>query len=266
MIINLPSTFLNNIPLLTAFIDDEISLSSNDDNLINLCYSQINIYENDENKIGSFNDNIAKKNKNENEMKIEKPIFEIKLGKKKRGKEAKRINKKVHGAGDRDNVISKIQTHFLNFVINFLNDCVNKFFKNKRINFKKFNHADKSNSTYKHVNTLKNCTINNLLELLKISDKYTRFDEDFNKKNKEKLIQFDWFQKLFEMKYTTLFTYYFNDNKPLNEIILFEKKIILTSKTKSFYDLTEKNKEYKNEFIELAKRFFNYDEEETGEE
>ena len=125
---------------------------------------------------------------------------------------------------------------------------------------------DKSNSTYKHVNTLKNCTINNLLELLKISDKYTRFDENFNKKNKEKLIQNSWFQKLFEMKYTTLFNYYFNDNKPLNEMILFEKKIILSSKTKLFYDLTEKNKEYKNEFIELAKKFFNYDEEETGEE
>ena len=125
---------------------------------------------------------------------------------------------------------------------------------------------NKSNSTYEHVNTLKNCTINNLLELLKISDKYTRFDENFNKKNKEKLIQNSWFQKLFEMKYTTLFTYYFNKNKPLNEMILFEKKIILSSKTKSFYDLTEKNKEYKNEFIELAKRFFNYDEEETGEE
>ena len=125
---------------------------------------------------------------------------------------------------------------------------------------------NKSNSTYEHVNTLKNCTINNLLELLKISDKYTRFDENFNKKNKEKLIQNSWFQKLFEMKYTTLFTYYFNKNKPLNEMILFEKKIILSSKTKSFYDLTKKNKENKNEFIELAKRFFNYDEEETGEE
>ena len=168
MIINLPSTFLDNIPSVTAFIDDEISSSSNDDNLINLFYSQINIYENDENKIGSFNDNIAKENKNENEMKIEKPIFEIKLGKKKRGKEAKRINKKVHGAGDRDNIISKIQTHYLNFVINFLNDSIKEFYKNKRINFKKFNHADKSNSTYEHVNALKNCTINNLLENLKI--------------------------------------------------------------------------------------------------
>ena len=66
------------------------------------------------------------------------------------------------------------------------------------------------------------------------------------------------------MKYTTLFTYYFNDNKPLNEMFLFEKKIILTSKTKSFYDLTEKNKEYKKEFIELAQKFCSNDEEETG--
>ena len=72
--------------------------------------------------------------------------------------------------------------------------------------------------------------------------------------------------KILILKYTTLFTYYFNKNKPLNEMILFEKKIILSSKTKSFYDLTKKNKENKNEFIELAKRFFNYDEEETGEE
>ena len=74
---------------------------------------------------------------NENKMKIEKPIFETKLGKKKRGKKAKRINKKVHGAGDRDNIISKIQTHYLNFVINFLNDSIKEFYKNKRINFKK---------------------------------------------------------------------------------------------------------------------------------
>ena len=249
MFLQLPSTFLQKIPFYTPYIDDLISSSSNNDDLINF-------------KIYSFNDDIEIEN--ENKMKIEKPIFETKLGKKKRGKKAKRINKKVHGAGDRDNIISKIQTHYLNFVINFLNDSIKEFYKNKRINFKKFNHADKSNSTYEHVNALKNCTINNLLENLKISNKYKKFDEDFNKKNKEKLIQNSWFQKLFEMKYTTLFTYYFNDNKPLNEMFLFEKKIILTSKTKSFYDLTEKNKEYKKEFIELAQKFCSNDEEETG--
>ena len=262
MILHLPSTFLQKIPFYTPYIDYLISSSSNNDYLINFSSLQVDLYKNDENKIDPFNDDIEIEN--ENKMKIEKPIFETKLGKKKRGKKAKRINKKVHGAGDRDNIISKIQTHYLNFVINFLNDSIKEFYKNKRINFKKFNHADKSNSTYEHVNALKNCTINNLLENLKISNKYKKFDEDFNKKNKEKLIQNSWFQKLFEMKYTTLFTYYFNDNKPLNEMILFEKKIILSSKTKSFYDLTEKNKEYKKEFIELAQRFCSNDEEETG--
>ena len=72
-------------------------------------------------------------------MKSDKTDFKTKLGKNKRGKKSERINKKVHGAFDRDNILSKIQIHFLNFVIYFLNDCIHKFFKNKRINFKKFN-------------------------------------------------------------------------------------------------------------------------------
>ena len=166
MILHLPSTFLQKIPFYTPYIDYLISSSSNNDDLINFSSLQVDLYKNDENKIDPFNDDIEIEN--ENKMKIEKPIFETKLGKKKRGKKAKRINKKVHGAGDRDNIISKIQTHYLNFVINFLNDSIKEFYKNKRINFKKFNHADKSNSTYEHVNALKNCTINNLLENLKI--------------------------------------------------------------------------------------------------
>lgn len=67
------------------------------------------------------------------------------------------------------------------------------------------------------------------------------------------------------MKYTTLFSYYCNNNQPLNEISLFDEKIIFSPKTKSFYALLEKNNEYKEEFIELAKRFFNNDDnEETG--
>ena len=135
MILQLPSTFLQKIPFYTPYIDDLISSSSNNDDLINFSSLQVDLYESDENKIDSFNDDIEIEN--ENKMKIEKPIFETKLGKKKRGKKAKRINKKVHGAGDRDNIISKIQTHYLNFVINFLNDSIKEFYKNKRINFKK---------------------------------------------------------------------------------------------------------------------------------
>jgi len=68
------------------------------------------------------------------------------------------------------------------------------------------------------------------------------------------------------MKYTTLFSYYCNNNQPLNEIFLFDEKIIFSPKTKSFYALLDKNNEYKEEFIELAKRFSNSDDEETRED
>ena len=264
MIIQLPPTFLLNVPLDNPFIDDEISSSSSESNWINFLFSQI--FEKDNNIIGSFNENIEMKHEIENKVKSDKPVFKTKLGKNKRGKKSEKINKKVHGACDRDNILSKIQIHFLNFVIYFLNDCIHKFFKNKRINLKKFNHADKSNSTNEHINTLKNYTINNLLEEMKISEKYTRFDKDFNKKIKDKLIQNPWFKKLLDMKYTTLFSYYCNNNQPLNEIFLFDEKIIFSPKTKSFYALLEKNNEYKEEFIELAKRFSNSNDEETRED
>ena len=265
MIIKLSPSFLKNAPLDNPFVDYEISSSSSESNWIIFPFSQIKITENDDNTTDSFNENTETKHEIENKVKSDKPVFKTKLGKNKRGKKSERINKKVHGACDRDNILSKIQIHFLNFVIYFLNDCIHKFFKNKRINLKKFNHADKSNSTNEHVNTLKNYTINNLLEVLKISEKYTRFDKDFNKKIKDKLIQNSWFRKLLDMKYTTLFSYYCNNNQPLNDIFLLDEKIIFSPKTTSFYALLEKNNEYKEEFIELAKRFFNNDDnEETG--
>ena len=36
------------------------------------------------------------------------------------------------------------------------------------------------------------------------------------------------------MKYTTLFSYYFNKNKPLNEMILFEKKLFCPQRQNLF--------------------------------
>ena len=158
MIIKLSPTFLVGAPLDASFVDEIMNFSSNDSSWISFPFSQINIFEKDNNIIGSFNKNIEMKHEIENKVKSDKPVFKTKLGKNKRGKKSERINKKVHGACDRDNILSKIQIHFLNFVIYFLNDCIHKFFKNKRINFKKFNHADKSNSTNEHINTFKNDT------------------------------------------------------------------------------------------------------------
>ena len=55
--------------------------------------------------------------------------------------------------------------------------------------------------------------------------------------------------------------FYYNEGRPLGKIHFKGKDIILSSKTKTFYDLIEKNKKLKMELIETVKRvyFYGYD-------
>ena len=65
-----------------------------------------------------------------------RPIFTIELIKKKRGPIKIKESKKVeHNEWSYDNITSKIQVHYLNFIISFLNDCVNSFFGKKEFIF-----------------------------------------------------------------------------------------------------------------------------------
>ena len=63
------------------------------------------------------------------------------------------------------------------------------------------------------------------------------------------------------MKYINLFIFYYNKEKPLKEIIFKDKKIILSRRTKTFYDLLVKNKKDKLDLIETARSvyFYGYD-------
>ena len=68
-------------------------------------------------------------------------IFRIESAKKKRGPKKHKITKKAeHTNCDRDNIISKIQIHYFNFIISFLNDCAPcSFLGEKRIKFLNIN-------------------------------------------------------------------------------------------------------------------------------
>ena len=59
----------------------------------------------------------------------------------------------------------------------------------------------------------------------------------------EALIEHPWFKDIFERKYLDLFLYYYNDEKPLKELIIFDKKIILSKNTNLFiiYYINKKN-------------------------
>ena len=52
---------------------------------------------------------------------------------KKRGRKPKKQNKRIHNALDQDNIIRKIQVHFLSFIIFFCNDLIQTIFPDLNI-------------------------------------------------------------------------------------------------------------------------------------
>ena len=190
-------------------------------------------------------------------LQIKKPIkknikFKIALLKKKRGKQSK-INpkKEIHTSTTCDNILRKIQTHFLNFLISFINDCVKLENKNKKIYFRKFNYDIKKKISREYLDEIKNLTIKNILETIDISKKYTRTKSNVNKENLSKFSSDSWFKKLFEMKFLELFEYYYNNAQPLKKVTLFGKTITFSEKTLPFNKLIENN-DNKEDFINIT--------------
>ena len=177
--------------------------------------------------------------------------------KKKRGPiKIKESKKAVHNDWSNDNITSKIQIHYLNFIISFLNDCVFSFFGKKKFIFKNIDYKEKSKVTKAHLEKMKHSTILDILKNIDISNKYKHYDKNINRVNMQALIKYSWFRKILEMKYLEIFLYYYNDEQPLKELILFDEKVILSEKTKSFYDLLQKNEQLKERIIYFCKLIY----------
>jgi len=114
------------------------------------------------------------------------------------------------------------------------------------------------------MNKMKNSTIKDLLETVKISKKYKQYNEDTNKKNLEALIKEPWFQQIFDMKFLDLFVYYYNNEQPLKEITLFGKKVIFKA-AKSFSALLQKNKKIEDKIVKYTKIIYFDDEMNSSE-
>jgi hypothetical protein len=92
---------------------------------------------------------------------------------------------------------------------------------------------------------------------MNISSKYKRCkDININRNNLKQLVQNPFFESLFKIKYLDLFSKYHNNKQPLKELFINDKKIILSNNTKTFSELLEKNKELKNDIIEVAEKFY----------
>ena len=193
-------------------------------------------------------------------------LFVSESGSKRRGRKVlystKSSKQKTHKADDWDNNIRKIQVHFLNFVLFYSNEIIYYHLKTKDLFFLKFSYPSKSNVNYDYVEKLKSYNIKELIENLDISPKYKRIkikkDENINKNKLNDLCKYDWFIKLIKTKFLELFKIYYNYKNPLREIFFNGKKITL-SKVNNFYALLQKNKDYEEKLIEVAKAvYLNY--------
>lgn len=116
----------------------------------------------------------------------------------------------------------------------------------------KFNYAEKSNRKNEYLAKMKSSTIKDLLLNIDISRKYKKFEKNINKKLVEKLDQFPFFQQVFKMNFLKLFYYYYNNKQPFEQkLLIFDQEIILSEKTKSFYNLLDKNQELEENIMNV---------------
>ena len=164
--------------------------------------------------------------------------------KRKRGryimKSKSNINRRIHDCNSVDNILRKVQVHFLSYIISFTNDLIKTFSPYQNLEFKNIDYRIKSNIGNDHVKKLKQKKIRDILQL-PISWKYLRIFRDTNKsifQEVSSLLPF--LNDYFNMTYLEVFNkFYIKSEKVIN----FEgKNIYLSEKTKVFSDLLEKNK------------------------
>ena len=202
----------------------------------------------------SANKNLFKSIKLEGKDKKENTsnIFHI-SEKQKRGRKSKNefFKKKTHDAFDYDNILRKIQVHFLTFIVAFANDLIGNFsFNNKELKFKNLSYNLKKIVKHSYVESLKNSKIGEILRF-KVSSKNKKSNEDVNIQTYEKICSlYPCLKDFFEMNYLELFNqYYFKSNK----VITFKgKNIALSKNTRVFSDLIEKNKKAAEKIQEVA--------------
>ena len=203
--------------------------------------------------------NIKKKS-NDDEFSSNRLQFlvERKYINKKRGRKAKEKSKKkiIHTNDKEDNLLIKIQIHFFNFIINFCNDCLKKENHQSKEFFQKINYENKRDVKFSYFSSLKKAKIKDLLKM-NISIKNKKYKNSYNRTLLEKIQSSSpSLSKLSEMNYLELFEIYYNKGNPLDKIVFENLNVNLSEKTKTFYNLIDKNKNLKKYLIDIAEKYY----------
>ena len=232
--------------------------------IFNKAYKEVFKNSNDEISLinpDSSNNNLIKPVETNISSVRTKTLFNVVKNRNRGRKRNINNTRRVHSADSTDNILNKIQTHFLNFIIIFINVIIKNIYHNKKRQFKKFNRNQKSTVNKDYLEEMKKSTIYDLLFNLDISEKYTRCEKNINQKYLKALSKDDWLINIFNMNFLDLFKVYYNDKQPLKEFLLTnkkyeEKKIIISNETESFYCLLEKEKTLKDNINKIVNKFY----------
>ena len=166
-------------------------------------------------------------------------------------------NDKIHDKFSTDNLLRKIQVHYLTFIVNFINIILKKLNYEQR--FFKLDYELKKNVNKKNFDSLKNKTIGEIL-CNKISIKYKKQNVNANFEIYDQIKDNEILKKILSENYIKLFKkIYYKSNKIINlREYGINEQIILTKPVKMFKDLLndnealDKNKEYQKNIIECA--------------
>lgn len=201
---------------------------------------------------------------------LEKNIKKEEVKKNEMGKKKKKTVYKKHDKMEKDNIVRKIQVHYFNFLINFINEVTQKIIIDETYRTKNaeeiihmkdflFNNIDykfKSNIKKNFMEEVENMKIKDIIspsydfcKLHNIINKNEQIMEKIELKNKSIL------NKILNQKYLYYFTEIYSKNK--RNLDLKEENesinLVLSNKTKMFDDLIIKNSDDKN-YISKMKR------------
>ena len=157
-------------------------------------------------------------------------------------KSSKTLLKKKHKSSSFDNILTKIQVHFTNFLINLINDIVKTEFPTIKVFFRNIDYQVKKKIDYNYLSCTFQKAIKHII-ITSLSTKYKKYESNFNQNLYNGLTEKSkWFKDFLEMKYINVFNlFYYNKEKALKTAYIKGKAITISPKTKSFSYLLKKN-------------------------
>lgn len=166
---------------------------------------------------------------------------------RRRGRKTTRKNRRVHRATDDDNLLRKIQVHFLSFCVTFSNDVILSIFpKKKEYLFKGLDYQLKKNVNLKYISFLKSKSIGEIVQM-RVSPKNKSCAKEVNQVIYQRIISnCPILESFFSQSYLEIFFRYYYCYNLSRLFIVCGREVKLSKNTRTFLDLERKNPRFKN--------------------